>query len=36
MATEAISYERMHLNLKKLGLLSISEIVDSTGCCIGR
>ena len=30
MATEAISYERMHLNLKKLGLSSISEVVDST------
>ena len=29
MATEAISYERMHLNLKKLGLSSISEVVDS-------
>jgi DNA replication protein DnaC len=29
MATEAISYERMHLNLKKLGLLSISEVVDA-------
>lgn len=28
--TEAISYERMHLNLKKLGLSSVSEIVDST------
>ena len=30
MATEALSYERMHLNLKKLGLVSIAEVVDST------
>lgn len=29
MATEALSYERMHLNLKKLGLLSVAEMVDS-------
>ena len=29
MATEAISYERMHLNLKKLGLSSVCEVVDS-------
>ena len=29
MRTEAISYERMHLNLKKLGLVTMSEVVDS-------
>ncbi len=28
MATEALAYERMHLNLKRLGLLTISEMVD--------
>lgn len=29
MATEALSYERMHLNLKKLGLGAVCEVVDS-------
>ena len=29
MATEAISYERMHLNLKRLGLVSMAEVVNS-------
>ena len=29
MATEAISYERMHLNLKRLGLQSMAEVVNS-------
>jgi len=28
MATETISYERMHMNLKKLGLMGISQSVD--------
>src|SRR3972149_6622786 len=30
MGTEALSYERMHLNLKKLRLVTMSEVVDSS------